>query len=427
MHEAKNPSVCLQLLVEKPYFISRLGDSVSPLDLLSIGYFISISNNDEVLSVYLSSHNIGDDGVKHLTRYLCDSSSPYSVTQGANSKQLAGLKFAMMSNDIHDVGAAYIAKVLQSSHVMNSLDLNCNEIGGKGLQSICQALITNTSLVKLDLCYCKLEISEENGAVVSEMLQKNKTLEVLKLSQYPGISDTGMFYIAEGLQKNASLKTLEMSHINEKGGKALATAIASNTSLRLDELDIDYLEITEDSGPAWVDMLQQNTFKSISISLSPPSDIGVSFIAEGLKENTSLTTLTLTRSKITSVGAMYLSKMLMVNKSLTLFAISRSQIGDKGVAHLAESLKQNKTLKHLDIKSCNITDTGVVSLTDALCTNNSLNTLNLSGNDALTEKGVRPLLDVCIRKSRRYIYVNLPHHLSLLRKEYEHKRFELSE
>ena len=428
LQEAQNPSLC-QLLAEQFGFHLPILDSISPLDFLSIGYFISMSNNDKALQVYLY-HNIGDDGVKHLTKHLCDSSSPYSVTQGANPKQLARWKFVMYSNDIHDDGAAYVAKVLQSSHVMNSLNLSHSEIGGKGLQSICQALITNTSLFKLDLCDCKLVISEENGPVISEMLEKNITLEVLRLSDNPSISDTGMFYIAEGLQKNTSLKTLKMNHINEKGGKALATAIATNTSLPLVDLDIDDLEITEDSGPVWVDMLQQNTsLKDISISLSSslPSDIGVYFIAEGLQKHTSLKTLSLIRSKITSVEAMYLSKMLMVNKCLTSLDMSDNPISDEGVAHLAESLKQNKTLKYLDIDYCNITDTGVASLTDALRTNNSLNRLNLRGNYALTEKGVRPLLDVCNRKSRRHVYVRLPNNLSLLRKEDEHKRFGLSE
>ena len=483
LHEAQNPSLCHLLATSYSYFFT-LGNSLSPLDCLSIGYFISMSNNDKVEMVHLSHYCIGGDGAKHLTKYLCDSSSPYSVAQGANPKQLAGWKFNMYHNDIHDDGAAYIAKVLQSSHVMNSLDLSYNEIGGKGLQFICQALITNTSLVELNLTNCKLVISEENGPVVSEMLQKNKTLEVLKLSHNPGISDTGMFYIAEGLQNNTSLKRLKMSSINEKGGKALATAIASNTSLPLVDLYLSSVEITEDSGPAWVNMLQQNTtLNHISISFSNPSDIAVSFIAEGLQKHTLLKVLCLGCREITSVGSKYLSKMLMVNHSLislhisansigdegvthlaeslkqnktlkyldidscnitdtgvasltdalrtntslTSLNMSNNPIGDEGVAHLAESLKQNKTLKHLDIDYCNITDTGVASLTDALRTNNSLNTLNLHGNDALTEKGVRPLLDVCYRKSRRYIYVNLPHHLSLLRKEYEHKRFELSE
>ena len=427
LNEAQNSSLCQQLLANLPYFLSNLKYSVCPLHLLNIGYLISMSSNDERLPVMLHGHYIGDDGIKHLTKYLCDSSSPYSVAQGANPKQLAGWVFCMNSNSIHDNGAAYIAKVLQSSHVMNSLNLRLNEIGGKGLQSICQALITNTSLVKLDLCDCKLVISEENGPVVSKMLQKNKTLEVLRLSDNPGISDTGMFYIAEGLQRNCSLKELELSNISAHGGKALATAILTNSSLRLDELDLDNLKITEDSGPAWVDMLQQSTsLRCVSISLHPPSDIGVSFIAEVLQRNTLLKRLYLKRSEITSVGAMNLSKMLMVNNSLILIDVSFNPIGDKGVAHLAESLKKNKTLKTLVISYCKITDTGVALLTDALPTNNSLDTLYLSGNNALTEKGVRPLLDVCNRKSSmRYFYVNLPYDLSS-REEYRHKRLGLT-
>ena len=352
LHEAQNPSLC-QFIAKSLRDMLYLVHSLSPLDCLSVGYFISMSNNDKVKRVDISHHHIGDHGVKHLTKYLCDSSSPYSLAQGANFKQFSGWEFCMDSNDIHAEGAAYIAKVLQSSHVINSLNLGSNEIGSQGLQCISQALITNSSLVELDLSYCKLVISEENCSVISEMLLRNKTLEVLILSFY-------------------------------------------NT----------------DSGPSFADLGQQNT-----------SDIGVLYIAEGLQKNTSLKRLGILLSGITFVGVKYLSNMLLVNNSLTSLDISLNPaIGDEGVSYLAESLNENKTLETLDIGSCNITDTGAASLTDALRTNNSLDKLYLSGNDALTEKGVRLLLDVCYSKPMR---LQIPRHLSSLREGYRYKGFKL--
>ena len=421
--EAQNPSLC-HFLANCLGDCLNLANSLTPLDYLSIGYFISMSNNDKVKTVQLSHCRIGNCGVKHLTKYLCDNSSPYSLAQGTNPKQLAGWKFNMCQNDIDDNGAAYIAKVLQSSHVVNLLDLSENEISGNGLQSICQALVTNTSLVELDLSMCKLVISKKNGPVICEMLQKTKTLRKLDLSCNRDISDTGLVYIAAGLQNNGSLSYLRMDHITEKGGKALATAIATNPSLALAELYIFDLLITKNNGPAFVKMLQQNTsLKRIVSSLSRSSDIGVSFIAEGLHKNAVLKMLSISHSKITSVGAMYLSRMLMVNNSLTSLHISNSPIGDEGVAHLAESLKRNNTLRYLDLEDCKITDTGVASLTDALHINNSLNRLELFGNKELTEKGVRPLLDVFYRE--RLNHVQLPRHLYFLRDEYKYKRFRL--
>ena len=357
LHEAQNSPLC-QFIAKSLQDMLYLVHSLRPLDYLSIGYFISMSNNDKVKRVNLSHRHIGDHDIKHLTKYLCDSSSPYSLAQGAKSKHFFGWEFCMDSNDIHAEGAAYIAKVLQSSHVINYLNLGSNEIGSQGLQCISQALITNSSLVELDLSYCKLVISEKNGPVISEMLLKNKTLKVLILSY--------------------------------------------NT----------------DKGPAFADMLQQNT------SLKQISDIGVSYIAEGLQINISLRRLDLLLSGITFVGAKYLSNMLMVNNSLTSLDISLNPaIGDKGVAHLAESLKKNRTLETLDIGSCNITDTGAASLTNALRTNNSLNKLYLSGNDALTEKGVRVLLDVCYSKPMR---LRIPRHLSSLREGCTYKGFKIS-
>ena len=85
----------------------------------------------------------------------------------------------MSGNNFHEEGAASIAEVLQSSGVMNSLKLSINSIGARGLQSIAEALITNTSLVELNLWQCSVTITEKNGPVVVEMLQKNKTLKSL--------------------------------------------------------------------------------------------------------------------------------------------------------------------------------------------------------------------------------------------------------
>jgi Ran GTPase-activating protein (RanGAP) involved in mRNA processing and transport len=79
----------------------------------------------------------------------------------------------LSGNNLCEEGAASIAEVLQSSDVMYSLDLNSNPIGARGLQSLAEALITNTSLVELNLNSCSLVITDENGPIVTEMLQGN--------------------------------------------------------------------------------------------------------------------------------------------------------------------------------------------------------------------------------------------------------------
>ena len=230
-----------------------------------------MSNTNVVKNINFTGCDIGDYGVKSLMKYL------------ACGKRAGTWKFDLQRNNIYEEGAASIAKVLQSSGVMNSLDLFGNPIGAGGLQSLAEALITNTSLVELRLFQCSFEITDENGPVVTEMLRRNKTLRKLNLLT-THISDTGIIYIAKGLEKNTALKCLEMNGISAVGGKALASAIAANASLPLVELTLHGRDmITEDSKQAFIDMLRQNTsIETLQLSTSIP------FLAEALQNNSTL-------------------------------------------------------------------------------------------------------------------------------------------
>ena len=604
IYEAQNSSLHL-VLPKYVVYLSLYGVSLSPFDCLSIGYFISMSSSDVNGVFDLGQCQIGDSGVKYLTKFMCESSSPILHTKKTSSTRTSssGWKFYLLRNDIHEDGAASIAKVLQSDFcVITSLILSNNPIGGQGLQLISEGLITNTSLVELNLSdcslviseengpvvtemliknktlktlnmsynkgimisqtslsyiadglimntslvelnlsycslviseengpvvtemliknktlrtlnmsynkgimisqtslsyiadglimntslvelnlsycslviseengpvvtemliknktlrtlnmsynkgimisqtslsyiadglimntslvelnlsYCSLVISEENGPVVTEMLIKNKTLKTLNLSDYKGegmILDSGLSCIAEGLKRNSALEELTLSNVTAQGGKSLAIAIATNTSIALIRLYINRLEITKESGPAFVNMLQRNgSLDFISFNSSRRlSDVGVSFIAEGLQKNTTVQSMHLCGCNITSSGAKCLAEMLKVNSYLKNLFIGNNPIRDEGVAHLAEALKMNKTLRYLSMNSCEITDAGVASLTDSLHMNSSLWCLSLYRNRALTKKGVKPLLNVASRKSVEVsVDRNLPQHSSL--------------
>ena len=202
------------------------------------------------------------------------------------------------------------------------------------------------------------------------MLQRNKTLKKLNLMNADNIiSDTGMVYIAKGLEKNSALKCLKINGINEVDAKALASAIATNTSLPLDELELHgYDMITEDSKQAFIDMLQQNTsIKALSLS---STGISVPFLAEALQNNSTLGRLELCKCELTLGMVKDVSRMLAVNCLLRILDISENPIGDDGVTYLAEALKQNKTLQKLDISDCGITD--AAPLAEALKQNKTL-------------------------------------------------------
>jgi Ran GTPase-activating protein (RanGAP) involved in mRNA processing and transport len=393
LYEAQDPSLCQSVVNQlESLNISSIRNSLSPMDLLSIGYLIGVSNNDVVKDVFLSGCDIEDYGVKTLMKYLV-------CTKGTGA-----WKFDLGMNNIGKEGAASISSVLQSSGVMNSLLLTGNPIGAGGLQSLAEALITNTSLVELNLFGCSLEKTDENGPIVTEMLQRNKTLRKLDL-MHTKISDAGIVYIAKGLEKNTALKCLKMTGISAVGGKALASAIATNASLPLVQLTLHGDDmITEDSRQAFIDMLQQNTsIETLYLSSTgmPRSDSvsdPVPFLAEALQNNSTLKQLYLFDYTLTPDMVKDVSRVLIVNCSLTLLDISENPIGDDGVTHLAEALKQNKTLVGLNISHCGITDAGVAPLAEALQINNSLRWLNVDGNN-LTENGQTKLRELAAKKS----------------------------
>ena len=484
LYETQNPSLC-QFLTEHVRYLLLHEKSLSPLDCHSIGYFVSLSSSYVCSTSHLAdlAHcQIGDNGVKLLTKFMRERSSPISHTQKMRPTRTlsSGWKLILSFNDIHEDGAASIAKVLGSGSCdIASLNLKGNPIGGRGLPFISKALITNTSLVELDLRHCSLVISEENGPILTEMLIKNKILRTLDLSDNKGImlsdtglsyiakglianttlleldlsncslviseengpvltdmliknktlkrldlshncmSDSNLYYIALGLARNSGLKELRVSDITAQGGKSLATAIATNASTALVRLDICNIEITKDSGPAFANMLQRNgSLEHISFNSSPSiSDVGVSFIAEGLQNNATVKSLCVFNCNITSSGAKCLAEMLMINSSLTNLAVDDNPIRDEGVTNIAKSLKTNKTLKYLSMNSCEIMDIGVTSLTNSLQMNSSLRLLFLYRNRALTKEGIKPLFDVAFRKSvKAYVDDDLQQHSPSLKR-----------
>jgi Ran GTPase-activating protein (RanGAP) involved in mRNA processing and transport/adenylate kinase family enzyme len=378
LYEVQDPSLC-QYVVNQLGGINVSYSSLSPMDLLSIGYLIGMSTTNVVKVVSLFKCHIGDYDIKTLVKYLVCSKGAGTWT------------FNLSVNHIGKEGAANIAKVLQSSNVINSLLLLDNPIGAGGLQSLAEALITNTSLVELNLYRCSLEITDENGPIITEMLHRNKTLRTLDLAgANNNISDTGVIYIAKGLERNTALKCLRMDGISAVGSKALASTIATNASLPLLELKLDGCDmITEDSKQAFIDMLQQNTsIKILELRLSSSVSDPVPFLAEALQNNSTLKRLRLFNYILTPDMVKDVSRILAVNRSLISLNISGNPIGDAGVTHLAEALKQNKTLEKLDISASRITDAGVAL--EALKQKKTLEELDIS-TYCITDVGVTPL------------------------------------
>ncbi len=205
--------------------------TLSPLDCLSVGYFMSCvcATTSGEFTVDLRNCSIDDHCCKFLMKGLSRCPTPNTTAAGQLSMNL-------QLNSIHEEGAHYIAQALRNSSIVRSLYLGgrgCS-IGEPGLKYIAEALITNSSLVKLDLSICSVKITEESGPILRYMLQRNITLEELILSYNDQVSDSGAFFIAEGLKQNYSLRVLNLAEcgIGDEGVKSLSDAPMENDSLK---------------------------------------------------------------------------------------------------------------------------------------------------------------------------------------------------
>ena len=204
LYEAEDNSLCVFLAeLYKDHTLILDHTTLSPLDCLSLGYFLSVVSTTVSCGfrVDLWGCSIGDQGCKFLVRGLCKCINP-------NSEVTSQLDVDLSSNDIHEEGMYHIAQLLKNTSVVCKLTLYHNPIGEGGLKSLCEALSTNTTLEHLDLNSCSLHISEENGHLLCQLLSTNTSLSYLTLYDN---TITDCRHIAAGLSNNKTLQKLDLS------------------------------------------------------------------------------------------------------------------------------------------------------------------------------------------------------------------------
>ena len=274
-------------------------------------------------------------------------------------------------------GTHYNASSQQNTYIP---DLSHNEkFSDSGAYCVFQDLQHNTSLVHLNLSNTGLVATKDTAQALTTMLQVNKTLTHLDLSQNEKFSDSGAYCVFQGLQCNTSLVHLNLSNTGlvatKDTAQALTTMFQVNKTLThldlsanckflaganyffeslqynttLVHLNLSYtgLVATEDTAQALTAMLQVNkTIKHLDLSVNCTfSDLGAYCVCQGLKHNTTLVYLNLSCTGITDKGAEYIAQALESNCSLQTLDISKNRITDNGFDCIDKSLETNTTLR----------------------------------------------------------------------------------
>ncbi|XP_024148474.1 leucine-rich repeat-containing protein 34 isoform X1 [Oryzias melastigma] len=227
-------------------------------------------------------------------------------------------------------------------------------------------------------------LEDKDVFVLSKCLQNREGVTGLDVS-YNNISDGGVKHLADLLLlRSSALKSLDLkfNNIQADGVEILANSLKSNSSLL--SLSLSGNQFGDRGGVHVSSMLQVNsTLQLLQVSDCNLADRSVAALGVALKHNTALQALDISRPLLFSQQeewAMHFSQMLTVNRSLLELHLGRTGLTDTGMEMLAEGLRQNHSLRCLDLRCNHVTRDGAHHLAEVLRQNPTLEVIDLSSN-----------------------------------------------
>ncbi|XP_076842220.1 ribonuclease inhibitor-like [Brachyhypopomus gauderio] len=268
-----------------------------------------------------------------------------------------------------------LASVLTSNSSLRELDLSGNILRNSGVKILCSGLESkDCKLEKLSLSYCM--ITEVGCAALCSALRSNPSSHLRELNlHYNKSVDSGVKQLSDLLEdSNCKLEKLDLSDcsIREEDCAALCSALKKNPSSHL---------------------------RDLNLNSNKPGDSGVKQLSALMEDpHCKLEKLDLSDCSIREEGCAALCSALKKNPSSHLreLNLNYNEPGDSGVKQLSALLKYpHCTLEILDLSDCGITEKGCAALCSALKKNPSshLRELNLNSNKP-GDSGVKLLSDL---------------------------------
>ena len=230
LYEVQDPSLCLYVAERLEYKLDLSETSLSPLDCLSISFFLSTVSS-KAISVDLIGCYIGNLGTKYLAKYL-----------SSDVDRVSKVTINLSANEIPKEGGSHIARMLYS---IEHLYLTHNPIGDTGASLIFDAMQGAATLKTVIMRKCG--ITSSGAKDLSRALCQNKSLEKLDICSN-NLGDEGITHVAEALEQNRQLKELWISRcgMTDKGAASLASALRVNNTLKMIYMGVDKGTLTND-------------------------------------------------------------------------------------------------------------------------------------------------------------------------------------
>ncbi|EAR87769.1 hypothetical protein TTHERM_00001340 (macronuclear) [Tetrahymena thermophila SB210] len=318
------------------------------------------------LNMSLGNNQIGDEGCRLLSLFLC------------NIRNVKQLSIFLESNQINSAGIAHLKNVFLRKNQIKYLILHAlsNKIEDDGIIKILENIAKLTTLQSLEIILNENSLTEKAGIALGKTIENMVNLTSLILSvRNNKISNKGVNSIGNNLKNLKNLESLVLSLTNNNiqgdGGVLIGKNLKYLT--RLQKLHLVFYEnqINHKSGKAigeGLSNLKDLNYLILGIGDNNVGDEGAVAIGNCMLNLTKVKIfeIYLQNNEVGSNGASAIAKGLsnMRNLKCLVFQIQHSELGDQPMIELGRSLQNLKQLKSLDIyvERCNIGEEGGYSL-----------------------------------------------------------------
>lgn len=356
---------CISNVEEVNVANNNLKDDSAPPIIIGIRQnpklkIVNVDCNTEMLSQFVDE--IGG---------LCFiNSAPPSIRQilpgvENNIKEITAIDFSS-PNEIHnDESVRLLCQALITNTFVTKIDLTNNVIGDVGACTLADLLAANKSIT--DVCLKKNSIGNRGAQKLGDVLRSNSSLISLDLSDNM-MDNEGVEAYLDMLRVNHKMRTIDLSKTRVTAEKAESIILACNfnrecayvkvCTYRLQDWDESFVDVNFGSGTC--DPLLDDT--------------SIRTITTALKGKTFVRYLDLSENNIGSEGCKDIAN-LIADKSCTIEKLNLSKnimITDEAFLPIAQAFAQNKSIRVLQILENSISISGLEPLIASFKVNNTL-------------------------------------------------------
>ena len=381
LFEAQSEAAMLLILGERKVEFKASKSQMSPMDYYSLGYCISHSQCQWVLSL-IGTMEISKEKIQMLLDGSRDVTGEAIVVELGDDalSHLRRDKLDLLFTKWNNILCLQKLSIEDEPTVLPDFselrELGFHFIADNNIEFLI-TLIKNSNSLR------KFTMSMAGNASESA----HKLLELMQtIDHHPTLQEKSIWHLACRVTTDVDVNALSQ--------------LCSIDFVSMRTEFIRYVGGLSDDGVVVLADILQHKYGSRELDLdNGTSDDGTVSLAKALHHNSTIHTLRLLGNKITDKGAVAIADAIHHNSTFQSLDLDSNRIGDKGAVALADALHHNSTLQKLELRHNSIGDEGAVALAEALLKNQSLQELYLHGNDGIGDRATGELVKALTQNS----------------------------